>query len=197
VKIIDCEQYSEEWWKIRLGVCTASKFDKIVKMNGEVSKSKEKVVFQLAGEFVAGKGEESYQNAAMLRGLELEAEAREFYELVNSVEVKQVGFCLEDYAGASPDGFVLEDGLLEIKCPLISTAVAYLLKPKSLETDYFQQVQGQMLITGRKWTDLLSYYPGLKPLVIRVERNEDFISKLRVELKLVAQEVKEIINQIK
>lgn len=198
MKIFDFEQYSDEWWKIRLGVATASKFDKIVTTKGEPSKSKTKLVYQLAGEFVSGQAEETYQNAAMIRGLEMEAEAREFYELINGVEVKQVGFCLDEgIGGASPDGLIEEDGNLEIKCPIASTHVAYLLSPNTLEKDYFQQVQGQMLITGRKWTDLMSYYPGIKPLIIRVERNEEFISKLRVELKMVAGDVKDIIEKIK
>jgi len=197
MKIIECDQYSEQWWQARLGVCTASTFKSVVTLKGEPSKSSKKLAYKLAGEFVAGKAEESYQSAAMARGSEMEAEAREFYNMVKGVEVQEVGFCLEEFGGASPDGLVEEDGLIEIKCPIASTHVAYLLKVESLEKDYFQQVQGQMLITGRKWTDLISYYPGIKPVIIRVERNEEFISKLRVELKMVAQDVKDIVKKIK
>jgi len=198
MKTHDFEQYSPEWWALRLGKPTASKFDKIITTRAEPSKQKQKYLQQLAGEYVCGKAEQTYQNAAMLRGLEVESEAREFYEFKKDVEIKQVGFCVSDDEthGASPDGLVGDKGLIEIKCPLITTHVGYLIK-NTLVTDYFQQVQGQMFVTGRDWTDLLSYYPGLRPVLIRVERDEEFIMNLRVELRMFCEELNEVINKIK
>lgn len=196
MKIYDFDQYSEEWYQIRLGLPTSSQFSKLITTKGEPSKQRQKYLYQVAGEFVAGKAEETYQNAAMARGTELEAEARKFYEVINDVEVMQIGFCTNEGAGCSPDGLVGDKGLLEIKCPIISTHVGYLLK-NTLTADYFQQVQGQMLVMGKEWTDLLSYYPGIKPLIIRVNRDEKFISALRVELKVFCQELQDIINKIK
>lgn len=198
MKIIDCEQGSEEWYKIRLGMPTASNFDKIITTKGEPSKQAKKYLYKVAGEFITGIPEETYQSAAMLRGKEVEAEARNFYEMVKDVEVEQVGFVLVDSedVGCSPDGLVSEDTIVEIKCPIIATHVGYLLDNK-LPADYFQQTQGQLLVTGRRFCDFVSYYPGLKPLIVRVERDEKFIDALEVELKMFCNELKEIINQIK
>jgi len=117
------------------------------------------------------------------------------------VETEKVGICYPDDKKAclcSPDRLIRgkSGGLLEIKCPQIQTHVGYLLNGK-LETEYFQQVQGQMFITGMAWCDLMSYFPGLKPLIIRVERNEVFISALEFELKLFCAELEKITEKIR
>lgn len=196
MEIFDCIQGEEDWFKARLGIPTSSSFDKIITTAGLPSKSAEKYMFKLAGEFVSGKSEETYQNAAMQRGTELEDEARQLYQIVNDVEVEQVGFCLAEGYGCSPDGLVGKDGMLEIKCPSVSVHVEYLLKGK-LPTAYFQQVQGQMLVTERKFCEFISYYPGIKPFIIRVERDEEFLAKLEVELEKFCAELKETINKIR
>ena len=197
MKIIECEQMSPEWYQARVGIPSSSNFDKIITTKGEHSKQSQKYLYRLAGEFVAGKSEETYQNAAMLRGIELEGEARQCYELITGETVDQVGFCLADEGYAcSPDGMVGSEGLLEIKCPMAATHVGYLLK-NELPSDYFQQVQGQLLVTSRKWCDFMSYYPGIKPLIIRVERDVKFLTYLKVELEIFCNELKEIINKIK
>ena len=126
----------------------------------------------------------------------LEAEAREMYEFITGQTVVQVGFCLSNGCGASPDGLVGDNGILEIKCPLIYTHVSYLLENK-VPTDYFQQVQGQLAVTGRQWCDFMSYYPGLKPLIIRATRDEAFISALNRELSAFNDDLQAVINYIK
>lgn len=198
MQIFKFEQKSDEWKKIRLGLPTSSNFDKIVTSKGEPSKQKQKYIYQLAGERVSGVAEESYQSQAMLRGVETEEEARRFYEFTTGEIVKKVGFCLSDCGryGASPDGLVGEDGLVEIKCPTLAVHVGYLLDNK-LPTDYFQQTQGQLFVTGRKWSDFISYFPGIKPLLIRVERNEEFIKCLESELKTFCDELEIVIGKIK
>lgn len=134
----------------------------------------------------------------MQRGKEMESEARSLYELITSVSVQQVGFCLNETpsCGASPDGLIEEEGSLEIKCPTIAVHVGYLLE-NILPVDYFQQTQGQLLVTGRRWVDFLSYYPGLKPFLIRVERNEKFIEALKAELIKFCAELEEISYKIR
>ena len=198
MKIITCEQRSDEWFAARLGVPTASSFDRIVTMKGEVSKQAQKYMFKLAGEKVSGKAEETYQNAAMQRGVELEDEARKLYEMITDTQVEQVGLCLADGPhtyGCSPDGLVGKDGGMEIKCPTISTHVEYLLG-NILPSEYFQQVQGSLLVTGRKWWDFMSYYPGLKPLIIRVTPDKVFHKALKAELESFCTGLNEIINKI-
>jgi len=196
MKIIDCEQGSPEWHQARCGIPTASSFDKIVTSTGSLSKQREKYMYQLAGERVTGKPEETYKNGFMERGKEMEAEARAFYELTNGVKVNQVGFCLENGYGASPDGLVGDDGVLEIKCPLLSTHVSYLLKG-TMPTEYFQQVQGQLLLTGRKWVDFISYYASMKPMVIRIVPDIKFQRILKVELEVFCGQLDDIVSKIK
>ncbi len=116
----------------------------------------------------------------MERGIEMEAEARAWYAMAQDQDVEQVGFVwLDDrvQVGCSPDGLVGEHGGLEIKCPAPHTHVGYLLEQK-LPTDYIPQVQGSMWVCDRQWWDFLSYCPGIEPLVIRVERDEEYIDKL-------------------
>lgn len=196
--IHDMEQGSEEWHKVRCGVPTSSNFSNIVTTLGIRSKSKEKYLYKIAGEKVIGKAEETYKNAAMERGTLMEPEARKLYEFVTGNKVEEVGFCITEGAfkyGASPDGVVGEDGLLEIKCPLVETHVSYLLKG-TLPSAYFQQVQGQMLVTGRKWVDFMSYFPGLKPLIIRVNRDEGFLTRLKAELQTLCLEINDVVTKI-
>ncbi len=127
----------------------------------------------------------------------LSKEALVFYEMVKGVEVAKVGFCLSDCKryGASPDGLVGEDGLLEIKCPTIAVHVGYLLD-KTFPMDYFQQIQGQLFVTGRQWSDFLSYYPGLPPLLIRVTPDVVFHRYLGAELNAFCGELEQIILRI-
>ena len=197
MKTLDLAQRSLEWFKARCGIPTASAFDKIVTSDGKPSKQRTKYMYQLAGERLGGIPEETYQSFAMIRGTELEAEARSLYEIING-EVQEAKFYVNDENtfGASPDGLVGENGLLEIKCPLITTHIEYLIENK-LPTEYVQQVQGQMLVTGRDWVDFMSYYPGLKPLLIRVERNDVFIISLRNELKKFCQELNELVEKLR
>lgn len=196
MKIIDCVQNTPEWFAAKCGVPSASNFDKLLQVSGKPSKQRTKYLYRLAGETITGIQEDSYQNAAMLRGIEMEAEAKQLYQLISGVSVQEVGFCLADGFGASPDGFVGNPGLLEIKCPIMATQVGYLLDNK-LPTDYKQQVQGQLLVTERKWCDFMSYFPGLRPLILRVERDEKFLKLLEVELKKFCKELKEVVKKIR
>lgn len=197
MKIVQCEQKTPEWYAARCGIPTSSEFDKIIATTGKVSTQRTKYLYQLAGERISKMPSESYQSAAMLRGIEMEDEARRFYEFSTGVEVQKVGFCLSDdgKCGASPDSLVGEDGGLEIKCPLVHTHVGYLLGNK-LPTDYFPQVQGQLFVTGRKWFDFVSYYPGLKPLVVRVRPDVEFHKALKRELIGFCNELDQVIKKI-
>lgn len=198
MKIVDCVQGTPEWYSARLGIPTASCFDKIVDDEGNPSKTRKRYMFQLAGERVTGKMEETFQSQAMLRGKEMEAEARSFYEVVSGNEVIPVGFCVSEGGavyGASPDGLVGKEGTIEIKCPTMATHVSYLLDG-NLPSDYFQQVQGQLLVTGREWCDFVSYYPGMNPLIIRIVPNAKFQKKLKQELETFCKELEQVVKKI-
>lgn len=197
MKILDIQQGTPEWLSARAGIPTASNFDKVLTVDGKLSKQIDKYAFQLAGEVIIGTKEESYQNDAMKRGVLLEPEARLCYELMTGNTVKQVGLCLTDFGyGCSPDGLINDDGGQEIKCPSLAVHTMYLYENK-LPTDYFQQVQGSMLVTDRKWWDFVSYYPGMKTLIVRVERDEEFCKKLHDALMVLVKDVAQIVNKIK
>jgi len=187
---LDLEQGGPEWFAARAGIPTASNFDKIITTKGEPSKSAKKYMYQLAGERILGAPVETYTNGAMERGIALEAEAREMYGLTTGNEVRQVGLCYQNEErcfSCSPDGLT-DIGGLEIKCPLLSTHVEYLLKGK-LPTEYFQQVQGSLFVTGLPWWDFFSYYPGMPPFRVRVTPDELFHNALSAALSSFCSEL--------
>lgn len=194
----DVIQGTPEWFAARCGIPSASNFDKIITTTGAPSKQAQKYMYQLAAERVTGRSEESYSSAAMERGKETEAEARNLYEMLYDLKIEQVGVCYPDkkkLCAASPDGLIGDDGLIEIKCPMAFAAVTYLLED-GLPTDYFQQAQGQLYVTGRKWLDFLSYYPGIKPMIYRVARDENFIAALGLQLLKFNTELDAIVKRI-
>ena len=197
---INVPQCEEEWFNLRIGMPSASQFSKIVTSKGELSKQATDYAYTLAGERIIGAKVETYQNAAMQRGVELEAEARQLFELIEGVEVRQTGIVYPDESkkySCSPDGLIddQETGV-EIKSPLLHTHVKYLLAGK-LPADYVQQVQGSMLITGFSAWWFMSYYPGIKPLLIKVERDEKFIGKLKAALDEFCAQVDEIVERLR
>ena len=179
MRIDQNEQGSPEWLAARLGIPSASMFAKIVTTKGIWSASADAYINQLVAERLTGEREEVFQSHHMLRGTELEPDARDLYSLISDAEVTEVGFCLHDTlsAGCSPDGLIGEDGGLEIKCPAPSTHVEY-LRGGVLPSKYKQQVMGCLWITGREWWDFVSYHPTMKPLIVRVERDEEYIAAL-------------------
>jgi putative phage-type endonuclease len=192
-------QNSPEWLIARLGIPTASRFDEIITTAGVASKSAKKYMYSLAVERITRVKEESYQNATMQRGIEMEAEARQAYEIITGSEVKEVGLCYPNEKklyGASPDGLIGDDGCLEIKSPTSAVHVEYLLG-NALPTAYFQQTQGQLLVTGRKWCDFMSYFPGVMPLIIRVTPDKLFQKSLAVELEIFCKGLEQVTEQIR
>ena len=179
MRIDQNEQGSPEWLAARLGIPSASMFAKLVTTKGIWSASADAYINQLVAERLTGEREEVFQSHHMLRGTELEPDARDLYSLMSDAEVTEVGFCLHDTlsAGCSPDGLIGDDGGLEIKCPAPSTHVEY-LRGGVLPSKYKQQVMGCLWITGREWWDFVSYHPTMKPLIVRVERDEEYIAAL-------------------
>lgn len=198
MKILEIEQRTIAWFEARKGLPTASDFDKIITSEGKPSKQRTKYMYELVGQKLGGIVDESYQSFAMLQGIAKEDEARKLYEIARE-PVQQVGFCVSDCGkwGCSPDGLVGEHGGVEIKCPLMSTHVEYLIKCKEeMPTDYFQQVQGSLLVTGREWWDFVSYFGGLQPLILREEPNDTFQRLLKKELELFCEELNELVKKL-
>jgi putative phage-type endonuclease len=180
--IRDIDQGSEEWLKLRLGVATASNFDKIITSTGKESESLKKYALQLATELMLETPEPSFKNDVMAMGNELESLARDAYQEQSFNVVEQITMFKSDCGnfGYSPDGIVGNDGLVEIKCPIATTHFKYLLDNK-MPSDYWQQVQGGLWVSQRKWIDFVSfnsYFKDKKLFIVRVERDEEYIAKL-------------------
>ena len=196
---VNVPQLSEEWVNLKTGVPSASNFDKIVTSKGEPSKQFEKYLYQLAGERITGVKEETHQSSAMARGVEMETEAKALFSMIKGADVEEVGLCYPDEDKrylCSPDGILASSQGLEIKCPLLHTQVKYLLDNK-LPTDYVQQVQGSMLVTGFQSWYFMSYYPGMPPLVIEVLRDDGFCAKLKVELDMFCTKLDELETKLR
>ena len=169
--IKDIEQGSQEWLQLRLGVATASNFDKIITSAGVESKTLKEYAFELASDSLLTEPEASFQSEAMIRGNQLEEEARSYYSFVTDNKVEEVTFIKKGNIGYSPDGLISDNGLVEIKCPLKKNHLKYLIDNK-LPTKYKAQVQGGLYISEREYCDFISYHPLFKDekkmLVIRV-----------------------------
>jgi hypothetical protein len=178
VRIVDVQQGSPEWIQARLGLPTASSFDRLLTKTGKVSASASKYLAELAAEWYLGAPLSDYQSPFMERGSQMEQEAVAFYEMANDVDTVPVGLCLTDCgrAGASPDRLVGDDGCLEIKCPSAAVHMHYVLH--GAPDEYRPQAQGQLWVTGRKWVDLLCFHPSIESVLVRVERDEDYIADM-------------------
>lgn len=187
------EQGSEAWYSIRCGRFTASQFSKL--MAGKSTKSYQDLITNVAGQIISGLVETTYSNAIMERGIELEPIARREYESTFNIEVEQVGFILPDnnadWLGASPDG--LTEGGLEIKCPLMKTHLNYMFAGQ-LPNEYKWQVQGSLFISGLPWWDFMSYYPNMKPFILRIYPDLEMFTALDSRLAEAIAEVKELIK---
>jgi hypothetical protein len=180
------EQGTPEWLAARLGKPSASLFSRVITMTGKPSASADGYINQLLGERLTGKSEPHYTSEAMILGTEREPLARADYEFISGNKVNEVGFILDDSEsyGCSPDGLIGEDGGLEIKCPAQTTQAGYWRDKQSGVKKYYQQIQGCMWVTDRKWWDFFSYHPDMPHVLVRVERNEEYIEKLSEQVLL-------------
>lgn len=184
----DIEQMTPEWWEIRRGVPSASRFSKIITpKTGKLSAQADTLIAELIAErFRRGPVEPDRPiNRAMEHGIATEDQARSWYAFDRNVELTQVGFCKTDDErfGCSPDSLVGEDGVLELKCPQVETHVGYVMEG-CLPDEYKAQVHGHLIVTGRAWCDFVSYVTDqadLEPFVVRVTP-DDFTDKLRAAL---------------
>ena len=137
------EQRTEEWFNARLGKVTASRIaDLMAKTKSGYSASRDSYMAQLTIERLTQKPTEGYTNAAMQWGTEQEPFARAAYETKTGELVTEVGFIVHpeiDQAGASPDGLVSDEGMVEIKCPESKTMIETLLSDK-VPDKYFKQM---------------------------------------------------------
>lgn len=158
------EQGTQEWLEQRRGKVTASRIaDLMAQTKSGPGASRKNYAAQLVAERLTGTVAESFTNAAMQWGTETEPQARAAYTLATFNDVTEAPFVthpkIQD-AGASPDGFIGDDGLIEIKCPTTATHIDTLLSGK-IDGKYLKQMYFQMACTGREWCDFVSFDPRL------------------------------------
>jgi len=197
------EQGTEAWFNIRIGKVTASRVaDVLAKTKTGYSTTRDNYMAQLVCERLTGQKGESFTNAAIQHGIETEAYARAAYEARYDVLVDEVGFVSHptiEMSGASPDGLVGEDGLIEIKCPNTATHIETLLS-ESVPNKYYTQMQFQIACTGRKWCDFVSFDnrlpTELQMFVKRVPRDDMYIRLIEDEIVKFLDELNTKINQL-
>lgn len=190
------EQRSDDWFAARAGKATASAIYKIMaRTKTGYGADRANYHAQLVAERLTGKPADSFSNAAMQWGIDMEAEARAVYGATIGDAPVETGFIDHPsiaMAGASPDGLVGFDGLVEIKCPNTATHIAT-LQGSPIDRKYLLQMQWQMDCTGRDWCDFASFDPRLpdemRLHVRRVERDETLLDEIREETERFLAEV--------
>lgn len=197
------EQRSPEWFAARLGKVTASRVaDVIAKTKSGYSTSRANYLAELLAERLTGNPAVAFHNAAMNWGTEQEPEAVAAYEWRTDAAVELVGFVSHpsiDMSGASPDGLVGDDGLLEVKCPLTANHIET-LRGAAVPEKYLTQMYWQMACTGRAWCDFVSFDPRLpesmRLFVKRIPRDPARIAELEAEVSAFLAELDKTVGEL-
>ncbi len=202
MKVIDAVQGTPEWLAARAGRVTASMISNVL-MKPETAGFRDYQA-QLVAEILTGKPQGSdYTNVHMQFGSDTEPLARSAYEAETGFSVDEVGLCIHptiERAGASPDGLVGNSGEVEIKCPKVSTHLAYLLAGV-VPAAYRNQMMWQMAVTGRDWCDFVSFRPDLPEhlqlFIVRFKRDPARILELETAVVAFLDTVDKMLSQLK
>lgn len=203
--LVEVEQGSAEWLQMRTGCVTGSRMcdvmAKLVRKDGEAA-TRQAYKAQIVCEILTGRASDHYVSPPMQWGLDNEIFARNAYE-VEVGDVEKIGFALHSAIprfGASPDGLVGADGLVEFKCPNTATHIDYILRGV-VPAEYQWQMLAEMACAERQWCDFVSYDPRLPKrlqlFVRRFERDDDRIGEMEREVEKFLAEVEEVITKLK
>ena len=200
---MNAPQGTEAWFAERAGHVTASRLaDVMAKVKSGEAASRINYKAEIVAQRLTGICEEGFTSAAMAWGTEQEPIARASYEIKKGIDVEQTGFIKHQsilWSGASPDGLVDSNGLVEIKCPNTATHIDYLLKGEP-PAKYRPQMLWQMACTGREWCDFVSFDPRmpkhLQLFVVRFERDDTLIAEAEAEVMRFIAEVEEILAKL-
>lgn len=192
------DQGTDAWIQARLGRPTASRMaDLMAKTKSGYGASRRNYMMELLCERLTGERQEGFTSAAMMRGTEMEPIARSAYEIETGLIVIETGFHLhpEINLGASPDGLIGDDGLLEIKVPNTAQHVDF-LRTRTPDNKYQLQMLCQMACTGREWCDFVSFDDRLPEelqlCVVRFEREEKRIEEMLGEVSAFLEELDDL-----
>ena len=198
------EQGTDEWLAERAGKVTASRIaDVMAKTKTGYGATRKTYMGDLVAELLTGVPKQGFSNAAMQWGTETEPQARAMYELETGQTVVETGFVPHPTlggAGASPDGLVGDDGLVEIKCPNTATHIET-LRGSKIDRKYLLQMHWQMICTGRDWCDFVSFDPRL-PLemqmhIRRVEKDAELSEEITAEVTQFLTELNEAVADLR
>lgn len=203
--IVDVEQGTAEWIQLRVGLVTASRAaDVLAKLKTKDKESAARANYrsEIVCETLTGRAADHFVSPAMEWGTLTEPMARTEYELKYDVNVDLIGFATHPSIkrfGASPDGLVGENGLVEFKCPNTSTHIGWFLEGKVPE-EYQPQMLAEMACTGRQWCDFVSFDPRLpkklRMYTVRFVRDEERIKALELEVNKFLSDVDFTIAQL-
>lgn len=198
IEIFDCEQGSLDWFRLRLGLPTASEFSTVLSKGkgGAESLTRARYLRTLAAEIVTGAPGEAFETDAMRRGKAMEDEARKFYAFMQDTRPERIGFIKNGSKGCSPDALIGADGLVEIKTKRGDILIDVLLKD-AVPSEHIAQVQGGIWVSEREWCDLVCYWPGLPLFVKRCYRDNAYIKNLASEVERFNEELAGIVERIR
>lgn len=197
------EQRTAEWFAERAGKVTASRIaDVMAKTKSGYGAGRANYMADLIAERLTGEAKQGFSNAAMQWGTDTEPQARAMYELETGLTVTETGFVPHpkiEGTGASPDGLVGEDGLVEIKCPNTATHIDT-LRGSKIDRKYLLQMHWQMICTGREWCDFVSFDPRLPPEmqlhIQRVELAAELAEEITAEVTQFLTELNEAVADL-
>jgi len=191
LEIFHCEQNTDEWLRVRLGIPTASRFATVMAKGRDGksdSKTRRDYLLDLVGERITGDPAETFSNRHTERGHEVEPEARAMYEFITDNELKQVGFIRNGDKGASPDSLISNDGMFEGKSRLPRLQAELLLADR-VPPEHMPQLQGQLWVAERDWVDFMSYCKKMRPFIKRVYRDEELIKRIAEAVRIFNDEL--------
>lgn len=190
----DLQQNSPEWRQIRCGLPTASEFSSIL-AKGE-GKTRRSYMLRLAGEILTDEPAEMFESADMIRGHEMEPDARDLYAFQSDAELRQVGFIRNDDKGCSPDALIGNKGILEIKTKKPALLIDCILKDE-FPKEHKAQCQGALWVAEREWIDIAVYWPKLPLFVKRAYRDDGYIANLAGAVKEFNEELAATVKMIR
>lgn len=197
IEIIECEQGTEEWFRARMGIPTASEFGTVLSPKaGKDGKTRQTYMRKLAGEILTGEPMERFSNGYTDRGHALEDEARQLYAFQTDADPECVGFIRSGQKGCSPDSLIGDAGMLEIKTKAPHLLIDVLLADK-FPAEHIPQCQGALWVAEREWIDIAVYYPGMPLFVRRAHRDEAYIATLATAVTEFNEELADLVARVR
>lgn len=194
MEIIHGEQGTELWEQNRIGSIGGSCIKSLM-AKGQY-KSRTTLLYQLAGEILSGEKYQIRQTPEMTRGLAFEQDARNAFELITGLDVEQVSLIKRtNHIHCSPDGLVSDGGGLEIKSPMATAQCKYIIENR-LPLEYIGQIQHSLFVTGYSHWWFFSYHPKIKPLLLKVKPDQEYIKNLQSEILSFLKELDELVRKL-